>query len=175
MACLILQHCSIMPSEPSGHLSDAQYLSLPCRCWRLRCCQPCKHWAELCAASSSCRGSRYDALHGILHTLTEPTQDTPSFPSSAQVSRQPKIFDTLGVCADGTGSGGRLSMPNAPEEEITEPLIKYSVTDWLVPADMDLDDDSLFVEPIAPMQLPPKYKSSEYCTYKPPEASDTAS
>ena len=66
-------------------------------------------------------------------------------------------------------------MLDVPEDEISEPLIKYNVTDWLVPADMDLDDDSLFVEPIAPMQLPPKYKSSEYCTYKPPETSDTAS
>ena len=66
-------------------------------------------------------------------------------------------------------------MLNAPEDEMTEPLMKYNVTDWLVPADMDLDDDSLFVEPIAPMQLPPKYKSSEYCTHKPPEALDPAS
>ena len=66
-------------------------------------------------------------------------------------------------------------MLSAPEDNMTEPLIKYSAADWLVHADMDLDDESLFVEPIAPMQLPPRYKSSEYCTYRPPEASDPAS
>ena len=66
-------------------------------------------------------------------------------------------------------------MLDAPEDNMTEPLIKYSAADWLVPADIDLDDESLFVEPIAPMQLPPKYKSSEYCTCKPPEAPNPAS
>ena len=49
-----------------------------------------------------------------------------------------------------------------------EPLVKYNTADWAVPSDMDLDDDSLFVEPIAPITVPPKYKSSDYCTYKPP-------
>ncbi len=53
-------------------------------------------------------------------------------------------------------------------DTLEEPLVKYKTADWAVPPDMDLDDDSLFVEPIAPITMPPKYKSSDYCTYKPP-------
>ena len=75
-----------------------------------------------------------------------------------------------GVCIDGTLQGGRFVVVSAEEETetMTEPLMKYNAADWAVPPGMDLDDDSLFVEPIAPITMPPKYKSSDYCTYKPP-------
>ena len=66
--------------------------------------------------------------------------------------------------------GGKVSMMDTANEEgdLEEPLVKYSAAEWAVPSDMDLDDESLFVEPITPIIVPPKYKSSDYCTYKPP-------
>ena len=72
--------------------------------------------------------------------------------------------------ADATLSRKRLSQAAtiADRDTLEESLVRYSTADWAVPSDMDLDDDSLFVEPIAPITLPPKYKSSDYCTYKPP-------
>lgn len=66
------------------------------------------------------------------------------------------------------GSGGLRSRRITQDDSDTVPLVKYNAADWLVPPDMDLDDDSLFVEPIAPITLPPKYKSSDFCTHKPP-------
>ena len=72
--------------------------------------------------------------------------------------------------ADATPSRVRLSQVDTAEERdaLEEPLVKYNTADWAVPSNMDLADDSLFVEPIAPIIVPPKYKSSDYCTYKPP-------
>lgn len=74
------------------------------------------------------------------------------------------------VCADAMLPHERLSqVDNADNLDTSgEPLVKYNTADWAVPSHLDLDDDSLFVEPISPITVPPKYKSSDYCTYKPP-------